>query len=324
MVGKTPITIQGFGDWNYVARAPAGEHSSFHDGAFEFFVTSRLSDHWSVLAELVFESSGNELSTDLERFQVTYDHSDALRVSIGRVHNPILRWSVTNHHGLFLETPVDNPIIARWEDRPGLWPLHFVGVLATGRLPGALGFSYAVGVGNGRGRTLDEIQVGHDENGSKAWVASLGIAPESVPGLQLFASGYVDRIPAPGGELREQDATASLAYLRGPVELRAEWSLLHHTPDGSPTSFDTRGWYALASYRLPGELRMVRPYVLAEELRVAEGEAYLEGVPDEKAVAVGVRVDVNRWIALKGEFRSQVIADGGRDGVVRFQIAANF
>ena len=136
MLGKTPFTIQGFGDVNYFANPGQGQHSGFHDGAFEFFVTSRLSDHWSVLAELVFEPDGNELSTDLERFQITYERSDAFRISVGRVHSPIMRWSVTNHHGLFMETPVDNPIIARWEDKSGLWPLHFVGLLASGRRSG--------------------------------------------------------------------------------------------------------------------------------------------------------------------------------------------
>ncbi len=324
MLGKTPFTIQGFGDVNYVARAAEGEHSGFQNGAFEFFVASRLSDRWTVLAELVFEPGGNSLSTDLERFQLTYEQSDAFRISAGRVHSPILRWSVTNHHGLFMQTPIDNPIIARWEDDGGLWPLHFVGLLASGRLPGALGVSYTAGVGNGRGAARDEVQVGFDANGSKAFVTSLGVAPDALPGLQAFASGYFDRIPAPGGELRERDVTLSLSFIRGAVELRAEWSLLQHTPDASSTSFNSRGWYALASYRLPEPLASLRPYVLLEGLNAAEGEAYLDGVPDEKAVAAGIRFDVNRWVALKGDYRSQKVGDAAREGVVRFQLAANF
>ena len=124
MLGRTPFAVQGFADWNYAAVAPAGEHSSFYNGALDLFITSRLSDRWSVLAEIVLESLSSEFSADLERLQVTYEQSDALRVSIGRVHSPILRWAVTNHHGQFMQTPVDNPIIARWEDQPGAWPLH--------------------------------------------------------------------------------------------------------------------------------------------------------------------------------------------------------
>ena len=166
--------------------------------------------------------------------------------------------------------------------------------------------------------------MGFDANGSKAFVTSLGVAPDALPGLQAFASGYFDRIPAPGGELRERDVTFSLSFIRGAVELRAEWSLLQHKPDGSSASFDSRGWYALASYRLPEPLANLRPYVLLEGLNAAEGEAYLDGIPDEKAVAAGIRFDVNRWLALKGDYRSQKVGDGPREGVVRFQLAANF
>jgi len=324
MLGKTPFTIQGFGDVNYMTQNPDSGHSSFVDGSFELFVSSRLSDHWTVLAELIFEPEGNQLAIDLERFQLTYELSDAFRVAAGRVHSPILRWTVTNHHGLFMQTPIANPIIARWEDDEGLWPLHFVGLFASGRIPGALGASYAAGVGNGRGEIRDEVQVGFDANGSKAWVASLGLAPDALPGFSAFASAYFDGIPAPSGEISERDLTFSLSYIRGPVELRGEWSNLHHTPKGSSTSFDTRGWYVLASYRLPAPVSRLRPYVLAEALNAAEGETYLDGVPDEKAVAVGLRYDLNRWLALKGDVRFQKVGDGPREGVVRFQLAANF
>ncbi len=324
MLGKTPFTIQGFGNVNYVAVAPQPAHSGFEDGAFEFFISSRLSDHWTVLAELVFEPDGNSLSVDLERFQLTFELSDVFRISAGRVHNPILRWAVTNHHGLFMQTPINNPIIARWEDDGGLWPLHFVGLMASGRLPGSLGVMYWAGVGNGRGTHRDEVQVGFDANGSKAYVTSLGVAPDAIPGLQAFASGYFDRIPAPSGELRERDVSLSLSYIRGPAELRGEWSYLQHTPYDGTASFDTRGWYVLASYGLPRPLLNLRPYLLLEELKAAQGEAYLDGIPSEKAVAVGLRFDVNRWVCLKGEYRYQKVGDGPHEPVVQFQLAANF
>ena len=323
MLGKTPFTIQGFGDFDYIARAAEGEHSGFRNGAFEFVVSSRLSDHWTALGELVFEPDGNTLSTDLERFQLTYEMSDAFRISAGRVHNPILRWSVTNHHGLFMQTTINNPIIARWEDHNGLWPLHFVGAMASGRLPGSLGLIYWVGAGNGRGTVRDEVQVGSDANGSKAYVTSVGVAPDAIPGFQAFASAYFDSVPAPSGELRERDVTLSLSYIRGAAELRAEWSHLQHTPRGG-ASLETRGWYILASHGLSGPLKGFRPYALLEALDVADGEAYLDGIPSEKGVSVGLRYDVNRWLALKGEVRSQRVGDGPRASVVGFQLAANF
>ena len=108
------------------------------------------------------------------------------------------------------------------------------------------------------------------------------------------------------------------------MELRSEWSLLHHTPTVGTGSFDSHGWYVLASYRLPGSLQALRPYTLVEALKVAQGEAYFAGVPDERAVAIGLRYDVNRWVALKGDCRVQKVGDSGRRGVARFQLAANF
>ena len=322
-IGRTPFVLQGFGDVNYLADPPGDEQGGFRDGALDLFATSRLGDHWSALAELVFEADGNELVTDLERFQFTYEHSDAFRISAGRVHNPFLRWPITNHHGLFHQTTIDRPIIARWEDEPGLWPVHFVGLLSQGRFGGRAGLSYAVGVGNGRGQILDEVQVGSDANRQKAVVASLGLSPDAVPGLALYVAGYFDRIPAVSGSLSERDYTASAAYVRGDVELRGEWSQLRHESVDSGIVYKTTGWYGLAAYRLSG-LAGVKPYLLIEQLNVAGDEAFFEGVQDEEAWALGLRWDANRWVALKGDYRSRRLEGGDREGAIRFQLAVNF
>lgn len=322
-MAATPLLLQGFGDINYVATAPDGARSGFVNGAFDLFATSRLGDHWSALAELVFEVSDDGLATDLERFQFTYEHSDAFRVSGGRVHNPLLRWPITFHHGVFNQTPIDRPIIARWEDEPGLWPMHFVGALAQGRFRGALGPSYAVGVGNGRGDHLDAVQVGGDRNNNRAVVASFGVSPDAAPGLSLFVSGYFDHIPAPE-TLRERDFTLSGSYLRGDVELRGEWSRMQHTGDQSGTEYDTTGWYALFVYRLPPNLGGLKPYLMVEGLNVPEGEVFLEGAQDEDAWAAGARWDVNRWVALKADYRSRRLQHTDRFGTVRVQLAVNF
>jgi len=323
-MGATPLLLQGFGDINYVASAPGGERSGFVQGAFDLFATSRLGDHWSALAELAFEVSVEGLATDLERFQFTYEHSDAFRVSAGRMHNPLLRWPITNHHGVFNQTPIDLPIIARWEDEPGLWPMHFVGVMTQGRFGGRLGPSYAVGVGNGRGAHLDEVQMGGDANTNRAVVASFGVSPDAAPGLSLYVSGYFDSIPSPEESLRERDATLSGSYVRGDVELRAEWSRMHHTTVQSGTEYDTTGWYALFAYRLPARLAHVKPYLLVEGLDAAEGEAFLEGVPDEDAWAAGARWDANRWVALKADYRWRRIQHADSFGTTRVQLAVNF
>lgn len=316
--------MQGFGDVNYLAGVPEGEHGGFVNGALDLFATSRLGDHWFALAELVFETDGNSLATDLERFQFTYEHSDALRISAGRMHNPLLRWPITAHHGLFNQTPVDRPIIARWEDEPGLWPTHFVGLMVQGRFADAVGFNYAAGVGNGRGKILDEIQVGLDENDQRALVASAGASPAAIPGLELSVAGYFDRIPAESGSLRERDVTLSGSYVRGDIELRAEWSRMYHEEIATDVAYHTTGWYVLGAYRLPERFGRIKPYLLVEQLNADEREVFLEGAPDEDAWALGLRWDANRWVALKGDYRSRALAGADRDGVVRAQLAVSF
>jgi hypothetical protein len=324
MVGATPLVIQGFGDVNYVARAPDDGRSGFVNGAFDLFATSRLSDRWSALAELVFEVDDEGLATDLERFQFTYEYSDGFRVSAGRMHNPLLRWPVITHHGLFMQTPIERPIIARWEDEPGLWPMHFVGLMAQGRFGGALGPSYTFGVGNGRGGVLDDVQMGGDANGNRATVASFGVSPESAPGLNVSVSGYFDQIPSPGESLRERDVTASGSYVRGDVEVRAEWSRMRHTTIQSGVVYETTGWYTLIAYRLPASLARIKPYVMVEGLDAADGEAFLEQTPDEHAWAAGARWDANRWVALKADYRSRKLQGVDQFGTMRAQLAVNF
>ena len=322
-LGATPFTIQGFGDIDYIAGSSEGRNG-FTQGAFDLFATSRLGDHWSALAELVFETDGNELASDLERFQFTYEQSDALRISVGRMHNPLLRWPITNHHGLFNQTPIERPIVARWEDEPGLWPTHFVGMLAQGRFSNVVGLNYALGVGNGRGRVIEEIQVGSDANNHRAVVASIGISPDAAPGLDLYVSTYIDRIPGAAGDLRERDFTTSASYALGAIEVRGEWSRLRHQRIDSGVVYRTTGWYGLAGYRLSGRLSRLKPFVLVEKLQADRNEVFVGGAQDEEGVAAGLRWDANQWVALKSDYRSRRIEEGRREGVVRAQLAVSF
>jgi hypothetical protein len=322
-IGKTPFSIQGFGNVDMVADAYRGQHSGFSNGAFDLFVTSRLDEHWSALTELVFEPDGNTVQPDLERFEFMYEYSDALRISAGRVHNPFLQWPITYHHGLFCQIPVERPIIARWEDEPGLWPNHFVGLLTQGRLFGAAGLTYALGVGNGRGSSLEVVQVGSDANDNKAVTASVGLEPDLIQGFEFHASTYLDRIPA-DTTLKETDVAFSGAFVRGPAEVRGEWSQMAHKAEVNSTTYRTTGWYVMGAYRLPLQGPQIEPYVLVEGLDAPGGESFLMYPAGEQAWAAGVRWDVSRWVALKGAYRSTRIQSFDRDDEVRAQLAVNF
>ena len=317
--------LAAFGNVDLTTETDAG-HSGFSNGALDLYMTSALGDDWLALAELVFEHDGSETRTDLERFQLSWQRSDALRITVGRIHDPLVAWNVTQHHGLFLQTPVDRPILARWEDEPGLWPAHFVGLYADGRFEGAVRPSWGLGVGNGRGEIPDEVQVGSDRNSSKAILVKGGVAPEAVYGLELSVVGYVDRIPAADGEIDERDLTLQASYRNGPVELRTEWATMHHRRRDGPDrpTWKTDAWYLLAGYRLSGPLEGVEPYVLAERLDLDEREEWFGDASDESAISAGIRWDLARFVALKLEFRSSRLAHETRENVGRLQAAFSF
>jgi len=322
-IGKTPFQVQGFGNVDWIVSPYKGQQSGWENGAFDLFITSHLDEHWSVLSELVFEPSGNEISTDLERFEFVYEYSDAFKIAAGRVHNPFLQWPITYHHGLFMQIPIQRPIMARWEDEPGLWPMHFVGLLAQGRLFGALGLNYAFGVGNGRGTSLEVVQVGSDANNNKAITASLGVSPDALQGFEVHGSTYVDRIPA-DTTLEENDYAVSSSFVRGPVDLRGEWSQMQHKDQAHSITYTTQGWYVLGAYRLPIHGVTLRPYVLVEGINAPGDETFLGNPADETAWAAGGRWDVSRWVALKAQYRSDKIEGIERTGEVRAQLAVNF
>jgi hypothetical protein len=325
-MGMTPFTIQGFGDINYASRGTDDDapHSGFEAGALDLFVTSQLSDSWSAIVELVFEKEGNRLFTDLERFRFTYEQSDAFRVSVGRMKNPFVHWPIMGHHALFNQIPLDLPSVARPEDESGLWPMHFVGLIAQGRSIGRAGLSYSLGIGNGRGRTLEEIQVATDANPHRALLASIGVSPGRVPGFEISTSTYVDRIPAPSGALKERDAAVAVSYVHSGLELRAEVSVMRHQDEASDVAHVTRGWYVLAARRLSGRLRKLTPFALLERLDAAETEIFLEGTPDERSWTIGARWDASRWIALKSDFHARRTGSAPWFHVFRGQLAVNF
>lgn len=321
-----PLHIGVFGNIDYLTKAAAGDesgHGGFHNGALDLYVTSQLSERWSGAAELVYENENNEVSADLERFQLTYGYSDALQLSVGRVHNPIVRWNVDQHHGLFMQTPIDRPSLANWEDVPGAWPTHFVGLLATGQFASELSPRYAVGVGNGRGATFDQVQVSQDQNAQKAITLQGGIQPRAVPGLELYLNGYVDDIPAPSGPIKERIGGISGTYNGHNAEVRGEWSRIQHTGTAMQKA-DTSGWYLMLATRLSGKYEHVKPYVMLDRQNIAAQDTYFSGIPDVQAWVAGARFDIDQWVALKADYRSDKLPAGGRDGSVRFQLAFSF
>lgn len=313
-------------------------YSSHSDATFldeaetDLFASERLTDNWSVFAEgfLQHVQDGHDVRSkkhvqiDLERLYAAYNPSDRLRVEIGQIHTGVVRWTAREHLGRFLQTPIDVPSIANREEQDGAWPLYFAGVWASGRIPGSLGVQYGAGVGEARGAERDELQPILDPESSASGLLTLSIAPDALTGLEAGASIYRGRIPAHEGAMREVDSTFFASFVRDGIELRGEWAMMHHHRMVDAARFTSRGWYLLASARPRGRWRAFRPYVMIDHLDMASGEAYFSDVHDQNSRAAGVRWDLSKSVAVKGEVRSHLVPSGGRDHEFRAQLVFAF
>jgi len=306
----------------------------YEGGEMDLYASAQVTNDWSFLAEVLVQHGGKAENVDLERdarfdwslerFYASYNPSDRLRLEMGQIHTGIVQWNEREHRSRFLQTPIDVPSIANRESQGGAWPLHFDGAWASGRVPGALGAEYGVGVGAARGSERDDIQPLFRHGISPAGLFMVSMAPDALTGFEAGAAGYVGRIRAPGQTMQELDATVYSSFVRGGIELRSEYARMAHTPLGADQEFVTRGWYVLASWRPRGRLKAFRPYFLLDHLHVAPGEQYLSDVHNQNAWSAGVRWDFNRRLALKGDFRTQKLAAPHRESLIRAEVSFSF
>jgi hypothetical protein len=323
------ISIGGFADVTYSVLRQDGEGTSnfFTLGDLDFFVTSQLSDRMSFLAEVLFEfedldefgGSGGSFA-EIERLLFKYEHADWLNVKAGRSHLPIGYWNVHFHHGTWLQTTVRRPLVFKFEDDGGILPMHSVGLEISGSLGSERGlFTYAGGVGNGRGPRPEDVQNLFDRNDAKMFTAQLTFHPADLPGFVVGANVLSDKIPkdravpARDESIRELIAGAQLLYLADPFEVMAEGQMVRHRSSG--TSFYSHGGYGQLAYRI-GRLK---PYYRFDWLEVDPNDPFyldLESAQDTRQHTVGIRFDWTPFAALKMEYERQSTDDDDRDLVV--------
>jgi len=321
--------LAGFAD----ATASYSTHShatDFDFGELDPYAEARFSEAWSGLAEALFQRvergssvdrpGHNVIDVDLERLYLAYSRSDSFRLQVGEVNSGIIGWNEREQVPRFLQTPIDVPSIARRVEQGGAWPLHLIGAFASGTAPGSAGLHWGVGIGEGRGTTRDDTSLTGPT--SAAGLLSVAAAPDGVPGWTIGAAAFADRIPAPEGTYDEFDQTLSTSYLRGPLEIRGEWSRMEHRLSGK--AHVSRGWYGLVSWRLPDRLRTLRPYFLIDRLHIADDEPYLAGIGDQRAWAAGLRWDTTAHLVLKVDFQSQTAGEPGQERRIRLEVAVAF
>jgi hypothetical protein len=322
-IGRPQLTIGGFGHVKYVVDdvdPDAGERDTeqkFQLGNLDVFLTSRLSDQLSFLSEISFEfEEDGENFLDVERLLASYDVADWLRATVGRTHTPMGYWNVTYHHGTWLQTTVERPLLFEFEDDHGILPVHSVGLELSGYLNTAAGsLGYTLNAGNGRSSLSETVQNATDLNDSKMFAGMLTFAPDAIAGLTVGANALADWIPPNGAAvpptvgrldtIEEQIAGGFLAYTLDPFELLVEGQWIRHRDREVEETTRSGGLYAQAAYKIGA----FKPYYRFEWLDLSERDRFYantEGAEDTQLHIAGVRWDFQEFAALKLEVRRRL------------------
>jgi hypothetical protein len=303
MPGGTPrMEIQGFADVNFHASNQRGTTNSFSLGQLDLFMTSRLSEKFSVLGELIVEAGqDNRFTFEIHRLLLRYAPNDYLNLSAGRYHTAIGFYNTAYHHGSWFQTAVNRPFIFAFESKGGILPLHNVGVSATGRIPsGSLGLHYIAEVGNGRAsrsRLDAAVQTAVDDNNGKSFNLGLFSRPKSLPGFQTGFSFYRDSLTPAGAQRVGQSIMAGhMVYQNRLYEVLNEAVVVRHERGGRV--FYTPGLYTQFSRRF-GDLR---PYARYQYVNVPSDDPIYPEVGRRNGPSFGVRYDVSEYAAFKAQY----------------------
>jgi hypothetical protein len=302
LTGTPHLQIQGFADVNFLASNDKGKTSTFALGQLDLFITSQLSEKFSVLAELILEANQrNEFSTEVHRLLLKYHPNDYFSLSAGRYHTSIGYYNTAYHHGSWFATAADRPFIFAFEGKGGILPLHNVGLSATGRIPHSpFGLRYVAEIGNGRASRsrLDQaVQTAVDENNGKAFNLGLFARPSSFPGFQTGISVYRDRLTPLGLPSFGQTIIAGhLVYQNARYELLNELVLVRHVLRGR--LFQTPGFYSQVARRFGN----AKPYFRYQYINVPSDDPIYFDVGRRNGPSVGLRYDLTDFAAFKAQY----------------------
>lgn len=310
------MRMAGFGAVTYKAtdaRPPeAGQigfrdnaNSSFAVGDFDLFLTSHLTSKAMVLGEVVFsETSEQEFEVDVERLLLKYDFRDFLKLSFGRYHTATSYYNSVFHHGQWLQTAVDRPLVVEFADHGGLLPSQAAGVSMTGELPsGALGLNYIFEYGSSnthRPNILDPTIAEIQENNGQETTLGLFIKPGWLRGLEAGGSFYHDRINPDGGPLHigQTIGSAHVVYVTPRFEFLNEAFLIRHRVQETGQEFNTPAFYSLISEKFAEKWRPYFRYQYVNSL----GSPVFPDVGLRHGPTVGLRYDFNDYIAWKTQY----------------------
>lgn len=342
--GGPTLNLRGFFDFNFGTGSianplifpiatngcePCGNpqtppHSAFQAGEFDLFMTSKLSDHLSFVAEMVFGSdTTNEFAIDIERYQLTYRSNDYFSISGGRFHTAIGYYNTAYHHGNWFSTAEGRPIMYLFEDSGGVLPVHTVGLSATGLIPqaGTLGLHWIAEIGNGRpsnpgGATVQNF---YSDRNYKAFNLAAYIKPEQISGLQIGGSYYHDRLTPLGFAPVDQNVESGyVVYLNSNWEFLNEAVLLSNHLGRAPVTYRS----PMAYTQFSRKFGIYRPYFRYQYVndRIGDPLNILRGL--NYGPSVGIRIDYSEYAAFKLQYnhllRGSLPAANGLNAQIAF------
>ncbi|HWC16484.1 MAG TPA: hypothetical protein VG498_05695 [Terriglobales bacterium] len=298
------MRIRGFSDIDYRSSSLKGSTNSFALGQFNLFITSKLAGKTSVLAETVVEADQgtNEFGIELERLLLQYNASERLNLSFGRYHTHIGYYNTEYHHSAWMQTTMGRPFLYQFEDNGGILPIHNVGISATGLVNGKLGLEYIAEVGNGRSARINisnPVQNVTDENNGKSFNVGFVARPEALSGWELGFTAYHDNVsPLNVSPVNENIFSGHLIYTNSRFEFLNEGVMLSHSPQGSPFTIHTPGFYSQLSKRFGN----YRPYFRYEYVNVPQRDPLYSDVGRQEGPTIGLRYNINEFTAYKLEY----------------------
>ena len=302
--GKPSLQLQGFADIDYRSTNEHGVNNAFALGQLDLFITSRLSDKFNVLSELIIQAGhDNAFSFEIHRLLLQYYPNDYFNLSVGRYHTGIGYYNSAYHHGQWFQTAATRPFIYAFEGQGGILPLHNVGVSVSGRIPsGSLGLRYLAEMGNGRSVNSPadrSVQTTNDENQGKAVNFGLLMRPDWARGLQAGVSVYRDRLTPAGRAAVDQTISAAHVIFRNSnYEWLNEVLLLHHAPSGSPRTYNSPAFYTQFARRFGDAW----PYFRYEYLNVPDDDPIYPIIGRRNGPLAGLRYDLTEFAAFKVQY----------------------
>jgi len=315
VAGEYPsLHLSGFADVDFAAQDKSEGARGFTEGQLVLHLASALSSRVSFFGEVSFTpradaGTGTPAATgfnaEVERLIIRFDTSDQLKLSVGRYHTPINWWNTAYHHGLWLQTTISRPEMVQFGGK--FLPVHFVGALAEGAIPaGGWNVNYQAGVGNGRGNVISRGGDAGDNNDRPAWVLNVFAKPDTLFGLQVGGSLYLDRISTPGQpEYSERILSAHAVWLHENPEVISEIADVRHEGIATGPATSSLAYYLQGAYRLPGAARLIKPYYRFEHININAADPVFAGIPSLDGSTIGVRYDVSTYAAIKTEVRTR-------------------